>query len=161
MAYLSLQEINSNPIYQPPKDWISTIEKQQEIDKQYCISKLKWLKINKTDDGCNNLMEMFPHSCFFDNQNKPLLKKDQPTIKYVKGDIIIETESMIDYESCEDICDCIKTHLKNCYNQLIIRTKLKRIRQAPFLPRRTDIVIKSCLYFRYKTSNQEIEYFGE
>jgi len=48
-SYITLDEINSNPIYQPPKEWIDDIEKEeQEIkDKFYCNNFDVWSIIYK------------------------------------------------------------------------------------------------------------------
>ena len=154
MAYLSLEEINSNPIYQPPQKWIIKIKKQEEKDRQQCIQTIKWLKKNKKDDGCNNIMDKFPNSCYDD------LKQFQPSIKYQKGDIIVETNKILDYEVCEDIYDMIKHHLKKSFKQLIFKTYKRRIQKAPFLPRYTDIVISSKTYFKYDTTTKKIKYYN-
>ncbi len=33
MTFISLNEINSNPIYQPPSEWINNIEKEEQLIK--------------------------------------------------------------------------------------------------------------------------------
>ena len=39
MSLITLNEINSNPIYQPPKEWIDDIEKELKCDGK------KWVKL--------------------------------------------------------------------------------------------------------------------